>query len=287
MYFFFAPFTMENILSEIQRAAYIEDPIEQRNAHKEILVKVTNNPTLYTNRAFHNFLLESFKMFHDDNYYDICVNILKQTYVFLDLSLFTDVINDLCTNKHANFGYELKSKLQKRKSDETTPKRKSDEATLKRKFDDTIPKRKKVSFNTKVEIKYYEPFIQNNALDTERITENKRQMKNNSFEEIDWYTPERIDNVEVIQMKTDESIAQNKRESENINFTNTEMHSKCVPSDCTNKNELLKNEAIELPVVNLKLQNVYKKLDFVKIIKNKDLDLAALFDDPEIMKILK
>lgn len=276
---------MKDLFSKIEDLKEITDPITVRELHKEILTTmVDDQETLIvtgTSEPFQMFLADSFRMFCDDvEFYAKCVKILQELSYNIKLGYYSEFIDDLCKNEtYKSIGYDLLSQLRcKRKESYTEPCKK--------------PKRiKKVSFKTEPTIKYIEKEIEE-----ESIHRNYREEAHNEYQriysaqfeerikEIQWFTPDSVENIVLINRNTAEEDAQAKREGSRIRFTNSNIANKFMPEDLTKKSEdITIKEPKEMPLIDLKIQNTWKKMDFVKIVKNKDFNLKKVLEDPKII----
>lgn len=271
---------MQNtLLSEIQSTKNIDDTIELLNKHKEILtrLKSTNTNLLNSKQEYQEFLNISFKIFEDDKeYYGICVDLLN-TMNEITLPYFKDVIDDICKIKEFYMvGQELRLKLKRRSYTEP-------ESSVKR-----TPRIKKVSFVDQPIVKLIEC-----ELSTEHNYKNLRDESRNEFPGNEdylkrillWSKPERIENVTAYVKKGQEVEVQKNRENDTLGFRidNTEDNFKPVHIIKDKPNIVKIGEPKIMPLMNLKVQNVWKKLDFIKIIKETPIDLKEILEDPEII----
>lgn len=277
---------MKDLFFEMDQLKEITDHIQLRNTHKAIIDEVLNNQdTLIatgTSEKFQLFLTESFQILVDDDlYYERCVKILQAISDNIKLGYFGEFIDDLCRKENYRaIGYELLSKLRcKRKESYTEPCK-------------DMKRVKRVSFKTEPEVRYIEKEI-----NEESVHRNYRDEAHNEYQkiysakfeektkEIDWYPPEMIDNVPLINRDTEEEAYQRERESGRSKFTNNKISHKYIPDDLSNKKENAVVDAPkEIPLIDLKVQNTWKKMDFIKIVKNKDVDLRRILEDPSLVK---
>lgn len=150
-----------------------------------------------------------------------------------------------------------------------------------------VKRTKKVSFIVEPVIVYIERRdkevkIQRNIKD-EAHNEYQR-VHNVKFEEktksIDWFIPQVLKGSKIEKNSKEENCQRN-REAKRIRFTNNNIMNKFLPEDMASKDEEMVGEGDvkEIAIVDLSVQNMWKKMDFVKIVENRDVDLKKILED--------
>ncbi|KAM0688439.1 hypothetical protein COBT_000296 [Conglomerata obtusa] len=255
---------MQNFIKEIEHALTLEDPITQTTYHKQILKEIDPFQPLCVSEPFPLFLKTSFEMFIDDDYFDKCTRILINNSSKLNLTEFSCVISDLLLN----------------------PRYKTEARELVHEMNSSVPevrKRRKVSFNEVPNILYIEKEIDDVGEGRNHVTGDRiRKERLAGVREVAKHKkPLRLDNVLRVKKST-ESEKQRRREFENISFVNENVNAKF---EVTEIKEVFaeKVKCIDLPLINLSPVNVWKSIDFVKVIENKCFNIHAILDDPKIL----